>query len=162
MTLPKHPIARDRVFSFLFFLPNHGENTSVSYNASMNRRTLFFILLMGLGLVIALFQFLANEYYLYWMWWWADVVMHFLGGLFVAGGILWWLRYEVPIKIRALLPVFLTTFVLLLIVGVAWEVFEFVTDSYGALNYVRDAGMDIAMDIVGMLVAYLIFKKYAH
>lgn len=126
----------------------------------MHRRTVLGISLALLGLLIALFQFLANEYYLYWEWWWADIVMHFLGGFFIAGGALWFLRFEVPVGFRARVPVFVTTLLLTLLVGIAWEVFEYVTDSAGAINYTLDTTLDIAMDLVGMLAAYVIIKRY--
>ncbi len=126
----------------------------------MHQRTVSGVALALLGLVIALFQALANEYYLYWEWWWADILMHFLGGAFIAGGVLWFIRFEVPIGLRPRVPVFLATLVATLLVGVAWEVFEYVTDSASAINYTLDTSLDIAMDVVGMLAAYLIMKRY--
>lgn len=126
----------------------------------MHPRTVSGVALALLGLLIALFQFLANEYYLYWEWWWADILMHFLGGAFIAGGVLWLIRFEVPLGLRPRVPVFLATLVLTLLVGVAWEVFEYVTDSASAINYTLDTSLDIAMDVVGMLVSYLIMKRY--
>lgn len=125
----------------------------------MNRRRLFFIGLCALGLLIALFQFLAHAYFLYWAWWWADIVMHFLGGLFVSGFVLWWLAYEVPVGLRGKLPRFAIAFIMVLVVGVSWEVFEYVTGMYNELNYSLDTTTDLATDVLGMLVAYLLFKK---
>lgn len=126
----------------------------------MHRRTLLGALLALLGLVIALFQFLANEYYLYWEWWWADILMHFLGGFFIAGSVLWFIRFEVPVGLRARVPVFVTTFALTLLVGIAWEVFEYLTDSASAINYTLDTTLDLAMDVVGILAAYVLIKRY--
>jgi len=126
----------------------------------MHRRTILGISLALLGLLIALFQFLANEYYLYWEWWWADILMHFLGGLFIAGSVLWFIRFEVPVGLRARVPVFVTTLVLTLLVGIAWEVFEYLTDSASAINYTLDTTLDLALDVVGMLAAYVLIKRY--
>ena len=113
-----------------------------------------------LGLVIAALQYLANAYYLYYRWWWSDVVMHFLGGLFIGVGVLWWLRFEIPIGIRTRIPRFATAFLLVLLVGVSWEIFEWYTNSYNATNYVLDTASDILMDVCGMLAAYLVFLRY--
>lgn len=129
-------------------------------NKWMNRRHTLGVSIALLGLIIAALHYMANAYYLYWEWWWMDIVMHFLGGLFIASFVLWWIRYEVPISIRAKVPRFLVAFVAIIIVGTAWEVFEFVVEAHGAINYVLDTGLDLLMDIVGMLAAYLIFNRY--
>ena len=129
------------------------------YTVRMHPRSAFGIALVVLALVVALFQFLANYFYLYWLWWWADVVMHFLGGLLVSGFVLWWIRFEVPVHLRKRLPVFLTAFAVIVGVGVSWEIFEYVTNSYASANYTLDTTFDLAMNIVGMLFAYLIFRR---
>jgi len=134
--------------------------SGVSYNAPMNQRTAVGISILSLALLIALFQYLASAYYLYWVWWWADIVMHFLGGLLIGGAVLWWIRYEIPMSIRMHLPVFLTTFLAVVSVGVLWELFELFTDSYSAINYTVDTASDLGMDVVGMLVAYGLFKRF--
>lgn len=126
----------------------------------MKERMVSGVSIVFLALVIALFQFLANEYYLYWKWWWADIVMHFLGGLFIASGVLWWLRFEIPVGLRSRVPKFLTALLAIIVVGVAWEVFEYVTGMYNAVNYTLDTTLDLATDVGGMLFAYLLFKKY--
>ncbi len=126
----------------------------------MKERMVSGVSIVFLALVIALFQFLANEYYLYWKWWWADIVMHFLGGLFVSASVLWWLRFEIPVGLRSRVPKFLTALLAIIVVGVAWEVFEYVTGMYNAVNYTLDTTLDLATDVGGMLFAYLLFKKY--
>lgn len=126
----------------------------------MHRRTVFALIWVVLGISIAALQLTAHTFYLYYLWWWADIVMHFLGGFFVALGILWFIRFEVPISWRHYVPVFLTTLIGTLAVGVGWEVFERVFDAYAARNYVLDTTLDILMDIVGMLAAYFVFLRY--
>lgn len=127
---------------------------------SMHRRTVLGLSWVCLGLLIAALHFTANAYYLYYHWWWADVVMHFLGGFFVALGTLWLIHFEVPHTLRPQVPLFTTTLVVTLFVGVGWEVFERVFDAYGALNYALDTLLDLVMDVVGMLGAYLTWKWY--
>lgn len=126
----------------------------------MQQRTALGLSIVVLSLVIAGLHFTANMYYLYWAWWWFDILMHFLGGLFIGLSALWWLRFEVPISIRRFFPKFLTTFTVVLIVGIVWEVFEYVVGAYGASNYVLDTTLDLVMDIAGMLAAYLVFLRY--
>jgi len=126
----------------------------------MSRRTIFGISIALIGLLIALFHWLANAYYLYFLWWWADILMHFLGGLFWGLAALWWIRFEIPISIRHRIPKFLVAFVVVLGVGIAWEVFEKFFNIFGAGNYVLDTTLDLLMDIVGMLAAYLVFSRY--
>lgn len=115
----------------------------------------------ALALFIAALHFAAGVYFLYWSVWWFDILMHFLGGLFISASTLWLLRFEVPPGIRTRIPVFITVFAVALAVGVLWEVFEKITGAYNAVNYTLDTATDIAMDIVGMLSAYGIFKWYA-
>ena len=125
----------------------------------MHQRTVSGLLIALLALSIALLQFLATTFFLYWVWWWFDIVMHFLGGVFIGSSMLWLIRYEVPVSIRHRIPIFLTTFLGVLAVGVLWEVFEYVTGLYAAVNYTLDTTLDLAMDIVGMLLAYLVLNR---
>ena len=125
----------------------------------MHRRTQLGLSWVLLGIVIAVLHFLANAYYLYWALWWADIVMHFLGGLFVALGTLWLIRFEVPVSWRHRVPFFFTTLTAVFVVGAGWEVFERAFDVYGATNYALDTTLDLVMDVAGMLAAYLVFKR---
>lgn len=124
----------------------------------MQLRTRFGISIAALGILIAFLQLLAATYYLYWEFWWYDIMMHLLGGLFIGLSFLWVLYFEVP-HIKNRIPVFATTFFVVLVVGIAWEVFEYVTGMYNAKNYNIDTTLDLAMDMVGMMGAYLLFKR---
>lgn len=126
----------------------------------MHTRTRFGIAIVALALVVAFLQFLANELYLYWEFWWFDILMHFLGGAFIASALLWVIRYELPHLLRPFAPPFLTTLFATLAVGVLWEAFEYTTGMYASVNHPLDTTMDIAMDMAGMLFAYLAFKRY--
>lgn len=111
-----------------------------------------------LGLLIALLQFLATRYFLYWEFWWYDIMMHFLGGLFIGASFLWFVYFEAS-RLKKNLPVFVATFAVVFTVGVSWELFEYVTGMYNAVNYTLDTTLDLAMDIAGMMGAYLFFKR---
>ena len=121
-------------------------------------RTFALLSVALLGLLIAFLQLLATHYFLYWEFWWYDIMMHFLGGLFIGTGFLWFLYFEFSHLVKRI-PLFAVTFLAVLGVGIAWEIFEYVTNSYNASNYTLDTSLDIAMDIAGMMVAYLLFKR---
>lgn len=129
------------------------------YTVAMHIRHSSGIGIAALALLIATLHFMANIYFLYWSVWWFDILMHFLGGLFIGASALWLLRFEVPPGLRTRIPVFITVFAVVLTVGVLWEVFEKITGAYNAINYTLDTATDIAMDVVGMLAAYLIYKR---
>lgn len=112
-----------------------------------------------LGLVIAFLQHLASAHYLYWLFWWYDIMMHLLGGAFVAL-LFFWARQAFPFLRVSRNLLFPVTLLFVLVIGVLWELFEYVTGSYGAVNYTLDTTLDIAMDIAGMMSAYILFKHY--
>lgn len=113
-----------------------------------------------LALVIAALHYTANEYFLYFYWWWADIVMHFLGGLFIGSAVLWWIRYEIPVGLRQYVPRFLSAFIIVLLVGIGWEVLEKVFNAHASINYVLDTSLDLVTNMAGMMAAYIIFMRY--
>ena len=126
----------------------------------MQRRTLLGLFTIVLALVIAILHYIANEYALYFHLWWADIIMHFLGGLFIGSGALWWICYEIPIGLRQYVPRFLSAFIIVLLVGIGWEVLEKIFDAHVSINYVLDTILDLFTNMSGMMAAYIIFKKY--
>lgn len=123
-------------------------------------RTKLFFSLMVLGFVIAILHFIASMYYLYFEWWWFDIMMHVFGGIFIAGSALWFLKYEVPARFQRRVPPFLFAFVSIAVIGVMWEWFELLTGMYSAVNYTLDTTLDLLSDVAGMLIAYTIFSRY--
>lgn len=126
----------------------------------MHQRTIVGGGTLLLALIIAFLHFMANQYYLYWSYWWADIVMHCLGGLFIGLSAFWFLRYEVPIGVRNTFPHFPVAFVAMIVVGLVWEYFEFVTGAHASFNYPLDTLLDFSTNIAGFLLAYLFFKHY--
>ena len=119
---------------------------------------------------IAALHFLAINYYLYWMFWWYDIILHFLGGVF-SGLFVLWLRYfsgylgahAVPTLPR----VFLFVGVSVLIVGIGWEVFEWVVgETFRMEGYWKDTIVDVVLDLLGGIAAAGLFqsshKIYGH
>ncbi len=97
--------------------------------------------------VIALLQDIALAEYLYWKWWWFDILMHFLGGVLVGGiGLIISDVLNTPKKITLLFS--------LLAIGIGWEVFEWVFGLYDGAWDPVDTGIDLIMDTLGVLVVY--------
>lgn len=115
--------------------------------------------LLTLGL-----HLLADQFYLYWVFPWFDILMHFLGGLFLGfftygwfGGRFSWFRNLSP----AAIFVFVAVFVLIL--GAVWEGFEFYMDLKLGTSLqpsFRDTMADFCFDAAGALVAAVI--SYLH
>lgn len=129
-------------------------------------RTPLFIWIFITIVVIAILHFSAFQFYLYWRFWWFDVLTHFLGGLWIAISFLWlffqsgFVNVAKNNKNYSLAVALLSSF----IIGIMWEIFEYyfgiaVTD---ASNYTIDTVTDISLDVVGGIIAYcfFVFKKY--
>ena len=85
---------------------------------------------------------------------WYDIPLHLAGGAWAGLAILWASRREgfqlsLP---RALLVVFL--------IGVAWELFEFVAKVPQHAGYTLDTLKDLADDIIGGLIAFVIAHRW--
>ncbi|OGI64849.1 hypothetical protein A3H53_04735 [Candidatus Nomurabacteria bacterium RIFCSPLOWO2_02_FULL_40_10] len=101
---------------------------------------------------ILIVHFAANKFYWYYSLWYLDVIMHFLGGIWI--GILYF--YIFPSKESSLNAVFKMLFFILAI-GIGWEMFEMLVNDVIAKNpfdYL-DTFSDIFFDLFGGLCAIL-------
>lgn len=110
-----------------------------------------------LVVTIAFLHFSALRFYLYWSIWWFDILLHFLGGAWVSALTLWcifysnfWHEERHPIRV---------TLIVTLIVGVLWEVYEYVFGVAMAAHetYILDTAIDLVMDSVGALTVLPLF-----
>lgn len=111
--------------------------------------------------LLMFFIFIANnvvwELHWYSSIWWFDMVMHFLGGLWVGLFFLYIFYAE-----DQLFKKFLTVFLCVLLIGVLWEFFEFFTfnyigkDPFNALDTVSDIFFDLAG---GTFALFYFFKR---
>ena len=113
----------------------------------------FYITLFSFSL-LSLFYSIALVEGLFFYWRWFDIPMHFLGGFFAGGVSLWCFSR----KCKNHREIFLATFFGALILGAAWELFEYFTGLtfvvYG--NYVFDTIKDFLMDGLGALAFYAV------
>ncbi|MBU1557840.1 hypothetical protein KKC45_02665 [Patescibacteria group bacterium] len=126
-----------------------------------NQKKISFIFIFILVLSIAILNTIGNELFLYWKLWWFDIIMHFLGGLWVGMSALWIyyfsgffgnLRKDPPF-------IFLLSFLSVLAIGLGWEVFEFLIEIDFSNHYVSDTALDLIMDIVGGIIASIMFLR---
>lgn len=126
---------------------------------------LVLVLILVLGThAAALGGFLSYEI------WWLDIVLHFVGGLWIAVFAFWFLfgykSYPTDIVPAKVLFVGLISFAAL--AGVLWEFFEFSWDyfiagPYGQIQAQRnlpDTMSDLFFDFLGALVASAFFSYY--
>jgi hypothetical protein len=107
--------------------------------------------------VVGGMNYLATVLFLYWTVWWMDMLVHTLGGVWVALTVLWLmsLRKEIHFNFKTGVMVLWGV----IIVGILWEVFELatgVTSFADGMVYVLDTVSDMIMDIIGGIIGYWI------
>lgn len=111
-------------------------------------------ILVGIG------QEVAIEHSLYFSVWWFDIVMHFLGGLWIALIALWFYKAFAGEDAESGKGYFVAL-VTVVVVGILWEVMEIwagLTWTHG--DYKIDTVIDLIMDVVGAIFASrLVFRK---
>lgn len=128
-------------------------------NSREEGRKLLFLSLL-LIIIISSLNIWAIKDYLYFFYWWFDLLLHFLGGVWVAVSFLWLYFYSNILGKPSLerRRIFLATIVAFLVVAVGWEIFEI---AIGQIledpNYVFDTVTDIIIGGLGAFVAYIYF-----
>jgi hypothetical protein len=116
-----------------------------------------------LVVLIAVLNYYAYQFYWYWEFWWFDIIMHTLGGIFIASFSLWYYFFSkaeaiqiVSLKIR----VFMVSLLSIVVVGIGWELFEFSVDTFITLSRHDsvDTASDLFFDALGGSFAVLIFS----
>jgi len=113
--------------------------------------------------VLILLHVLGSYFSLYWVLSWFDVLVHIVGGLWVALVFLW--LASVMGQINSLKEYraksFLIAFVAAVLIGVIWELLE----NYTQITFIKASGyslntaLDIFNDGLGGLLAYLYFVR---
>ena len=127
----------------------------------------FVVSLSLLVFFIFILNTLAQKFYWYYSIWYFDMIMHFLGGLWL-GLVFVWLflvKKAVSQNISSLVDLKLITKILLgvLIIGVFWEIFEFIFNNIlaGTSFDSLDTISDIFCDLTGgaFVIFYFLIKK---
>lgn len=106
--------------------------------------------------LILFLNVLAHRFYWYSSIWYFDMVMHFLGGLWLGLALVWIFppkEFSYGLFVRLILGVFC--------IGVAWEVFEIVVHIFTdqmPFN-ILDTFSDICFDLAGGIFSFLYFFK---
>ncbi len=118
-----------------------------------------FIFIFFLILLIAGLNQLAIDLLLYWKIWWFDIMMHFLGGLWIGLASLWIYLFSgyfdsfKSFKNKDWETILIISILSVFVVGVGWEIFEFIFEIDFSNNYIWDTTSDLIMDFVGSFVA---------
>ena len=117
-------------------------------------------------MVTGILNMIAIKFYLYWTTNYFDILMHFLGGLWVTLTVLWLWSLKKGFVIPSKQKVLKVSIIFTLIVGVMWEIYELyigVTLLSDGINYWTDTSSDLMMDFVGAvfgsLYGYRFLKK---
>jgi len=127
-------------------------------------KSVFFWFLFAWIIALAVLHALGLQNFLYWEYWWYDILTHFMGGFWV-GGIWSWVRLSrrrvepLQKKVRF----YVSTLVLVFVVAGVWEIFEYlggmVDRSYE--RYLEDTITDIIVGTAGAFVAtWLVASRF--
>ena len=109
----------------------------------MQKKSFSVILVIFIYLIFIL-DITANQFFLYWRFWWFDMTMHFLGGFWIA--LLAYYLFCLSgyfTKISKKFSVFILSLTTVAVVGVLWEVFEYITKvSIYQPNYILDTYLE--------------------
>jgi ABC-type multidrug transport system fused ATPase/permease subunit len=118
----------------------------------------------GLMIILGALHFLAITFYFYWTLWWFDNLMHLLAG-FSGGLITIWFLFDSDLffkRFPTTFESFLYVIIAVLIVGVAWEIFEYVnkiTGTESVEEYISDTIHDLMADALGAISASFVWTK---
>jgi len=113
----------------------------------------FFQFLFLLLLVIATLEFIGLDRLWLFVFWWFDLVLHFLGGIWVSGMALWFFFLSGYVKppprtVPKIAGVAVASF---LFIGTGWEIFEFLAGAIFAeeAEYFFDTATDMLIGLLG-------------
>lgn len=118
----------------------------------MDSRHLLFLQLFLLGIVAAL-HMIGSQLYLYWMFWWYDMVVHFLASIWIALSATW-----IAAQFRAK-RVALWVFVSVALVSLGWESFEYMIGAVDLADgdvFVTDTVLDLVVNMIGGLFGWYV------
>lgn len=135
----------------------------------MTRKLYSFFLLVLIS-AIAVLNFYAYQFHWYWEFWWFDIIMHTLGGIWVGSAALW-LRYfrnaEAEKTELRTASILLFSLASVYCIGIGWELFEFSLDTFitfkihNLMNTASDLFFDGAGSILAVFIFWAVYNMYA-
>jgi len=130
-------------------------------------------IIVFLIVLIGIIHVTAYYFHLYLELWWIDMLMHFLGGAWVAAFSLWFIFFSNILNIKRennLSSFLVTAFCAVLLVGIGWEIFEFKAGlsffsplTLSTRGYWMDTISDLILDLIGgMFVALYFYRIFKH
>lgn len=120
--------------------------------------TMLFLLALS---TLAVVHIVSLKLYLYWYYLWLDVPVHFLGGICVSLGLFSFAELHVPGAQWATRSLW-RALCFVVLVMIAWEVFEVWAGVPMQANYLGDTTLDLIMGFLGGLTGYGIAKRMQH
>ncbi len=117
----------------------------------------FLFLILLTAIVVVTLHFTALKYFLYWVLPWFDLLVHFLAGFLVALMGVWFFVYVARMRTRVCLSsrsILYTVLLSVFVIGIGWEVFEYLEGLRAAQDYAVDTATDLIMDFFGGFLAY--------
>lgn len=125
-------------------------------------RTKLFVLITGLILFVFLIHIFANKFFWYYSIWYFDMPMHMLGG-FISGLVSIFILSSKKFLHSSNIALILKILAGVLIIGIAWEIFEFSANTYFVKSLFLanrlDSVSDIFFDLSGGIIAILYYFK---
>jgi len=120
-------------------------------------RKSLFIEIVIIAVLIAILHYAATVFSLYWSIVWFDILMHFLGGLFIGLLALYLFFTSGLIKYPCTHKIVVFSVVVgsVLVVGLTWELWELFVGLSDVLSDQGDTVLDLILDIFGAVVAYM-------
>jgi hypothetical protein len=127
----------------------------------MHTRHRILIALFFVAFIIAGLETVAVEHSFYWIFWWFDILMHFLGGVWVALLFSWIYLFSLVYRENERNDRTLRNTVIIGVASISflWEAFEYGVGATMSVfeYYPLDTAIDLAMDGIGALLAYRFF-----
>lgn len=120
-------------------------------------RSIDFYLFFSTLVLLAITNNLAVYFYLYWIYPWIDIPVHFLGGLVVVFGLVWFVRCMRRDQLLRLWHALL----FIIVIATIWELYEYLFGISLASDpdFVNDTVIDYIFGIFGGLTAWFIGKR---
>lgn len=114
------------------------------------------VLFVAIALIFACTHWIAIEAYLYWHYWWFDILMHFWGGFLIAFGVVSLTTFR-RITIKPTYPV---VFVIALMAVCTWELFEWNVGLMDPALHWQDALEDMFLGLLGSMLGLALLKSF--